>query len=293
MNNYLNRIQRTLDYIEANLDQPLRLAMLAEQACFSPWHFHRVFLGLVGLPAMDYVRKRRLLQAAVALTDGERPIIEIAFDHGFQSPEVFLRAFRRLFGLTPSAYRQRGLKPPVSTPARLARYPYHPYLGGMNMQPRLQERPAKSLIGYAIRTSVGDNRNEQAITEFWKRHLGSPQERRLRELALTDDEYGICADFDADSGDFSYTIAMEADPAAPLPDGAVRHQWQPVTCAVFTVPPVADPADFPLAIQQTWQLIMEQWFPDSGYVHADGDECERYQFGNAMEVEIWIPVRPA
>ncbi|MFC4160488.1 helix-turn-helix domain-containing protein [Chitinimonas lacunae] len=293
MNHYLNRIQRSLDHIEAHLDQPLRLETLAALACYSPWHFHRVFLGLVGLPAMDYVRKRRLLRAARLLVESERPIIEIALDHGFQSPEVFLRAFRRLFGLTPSAYRQRGRLPPSSGPARLSPYPYHPYLGGLTMQARIVERPAMSLIGYALRTNIHEQQHEQEISRFWQDYLGSERERRLREVSIADHEYGVCSDFDPAKGDLSYSIAVEADPAASVPAGAQRHDWPAVSCAVFSVPPVTDPSEFSGAIQQTWKMIMEQWFPQSGYVPAEDAQCERYDFGNAMEVEIWVPIRQA
>ncbi len=51
-------IQRTLDYIEENLHEQITLEKLADLACFSPFHYHRVFQAMVGETVIDYVRKK-------------------------------------------------------------------------------------------------------------------------------------------------------------------------------------------------------------------------------------------
>ena len=98
---YIERIQATLDYIEVNLERPITMSELAKVSCFSVFHFHRVFVLMVGDTAADYLRKRRLAKAADALLTTDQRVIDIALKYGFQSHETFARAFKRQFQLTP------------------------------------------------------------------------------------------------------------------------------------------------------------------------------------------------
>jgi len=61
---YQSRIDRVIAYIDANLDQDLSLQRLAQVACFSEYHFHRLFRGIVGESLHDFVQRRRLETAA-------------------------------------------------------------------------------------------------------------------------------------------------------------------------------------------------------------------------------------
>jgi len=103
---YQERLLRVLLHIQKNLDQPLELDDLAGIACFSPFHFHRIFRGMVGESVMEYVRRLRLEQAAQKLRFSDRPVIDLALDAGYESHEAFTRAFTARFGLTPSTYRK-------------------------------------------------------------------------------------------------------------------------------------------------------------------------------------------
>lgn len=114
---YSRRIERVAKHIGAHLDQPLDLARLAEVACFSPYHFHRIYRSLTGETAAETLRRLRLHRAAGELVQGRRDIMPIAVRAGYGSAEAFTRAFRQTFGITPAAYRQRGrLVPPQVSP---------------------------------------------------------------------------------------------------------------------------------------------------------------------------------
>lgn len=104
---YVARINRVFDYIDAHLAEPLDLTKLAAVAYVSPWHFHRVFQALTGETLADRVRRRRVEVAAMRLV-AEPPAsaLAIALDVGFGSAEVFTRAFRAHFGVTPTAWRR-------------------------------------------------------------------------------------------------------------------------------------------------------------------------------------------
>ena len=85
------------------------LNTLTARAGWSPFHFHRAFREVVGETPKQYTLRLRLERAAARLSASSDPVLSIAADAGFASPEVFTRAFRRQFGVTPSAFRQGAL----------------------------------------------------------------------------------------------------------------------------------------------------------------------------------------
>lgn len=102
---YHERVLRTLLYIQEHLDEPLELETLARIACFSPYHFHRIFRALTGEAVQENVRRLRLERAAQSLKFHNRSITDLALDAGYDSHEAFTRAFHAMFGLPPSEFR--------------------------------------------------------------------------------------------------------------------------------------------------------------------------------------------
>ncbi|MBN1825511.1 MAG: AraC family transcriptional regulator [Candidatus Eisenbacteria bacterium] len=98
---------RVLVHIQRNLDRDLSLEELARIACFSPYHFHRIFRGMTGETLAVHIRRIRLERAALRLATTRRAILDIALEAGYESHEAFTRAFGAMTGLSPSRFRER------------------------------------------------------------------------------------------------------------------------------------------------------------------------------------------
>ena len=96
-------IQKSLDYIEENLQTQITAAELAAQAGFSLFHYYRLFQQATGLPVMQYILRRRLLHGVYAMKQGKSKI-NAALLYGFDTYAGFYKAFCREFGATPSEF---------------------------------------------------------------------------------------------------------------------------------------------------------------------------------------------
>jgi AraC-like DNA-binding protein len=101
------RLRRVCDFIEDNLNQPLTLLGLSAVVHVSPYHFARLFKQSTGVPPHRFVLGRRIARASALLRESQLPIGEVGRLVGFRTPSYFPTAFRRMTGLTPSAYRSR------------------------------------------------------------------------------------------------------------------------------------------------------------------------------------------
>jgi AraC family transcriptional regulator len=98
-------------YIVEHLDDPLDPRQVADWIGLSPFHFHRVFQGLLGESVTELGRRLRLERAAVQLQTTSRSITEVAFDAGYATHEAFIKAFRGAFACTPSEMRAHSKYP--------------------------------------------------------------------------------------------------------------------------------------------------------------------------------------
>lgn len=101
-------MQPVLAYAARHLDEDVSLRTLAGQAELSKFHLHRLFLAAAGETPKQFTLRLRLARASAMLLGTRDSVLEIALACGFQSHETFSRAFRRGFGIAPSAYRARG-----------------------------------------------------------------------------------------------------------------------------------------------------------------------------------------
>lgn len=107
--NYDDCIKKSIEYIEHNLNNKIELKDLADKVFLSKYHFHRIFHTVVGESVADYIRKRRLMEAAHELLNTDNKIVDIAFKYQFNSQEVFTKAFKRLYGICPREFRRNSV----------------------------------------------------------------------------------------------------------------------------------------------------------------------------------------
>ena len=108
---YTKQVNMVLDYINAHINEDLDIKSLAQKTYLSTYHFHRIFTAAMGESLAKYVMRRRLELATIQLrNDVEKPIMNIAFECGFNSVNVFCRNFKKHFGMTAEAYRSKWLQ---------------------------------------------------------------------------------------------------------------------------------------------------------------------------------------
>src|SRR6202035_5509440 len=105
---YSRRIDRVIDYLRENLHRQVKLGELAHVACFSEFHFHRIFTAVSGETLNHFTNRLRLEKAARLLRYSEQSLTDIALECGFSSSATFSRAFRSGYDTSPSQFRKSG-----------------------------------------------------------------------------------------------------------------------------------------------------------------------------------------
>ncbi len=102
---YQERINRLVEYINTHLDGEIDLNFLAEMSGFSRWHFHRIVSAFLGEPLGAFIVRMRIETAARWLRYSDLPIQEIAYRVGYDVPSSLSKVFRQFYGISPNQYR--------------------------------------------------------------------------------------------------------------------------------------------------------------------------------------------
>ncbi|MFZ5824723.1 MAG: AraC family transcriptional regulator [Bacillota bacterium] len=278
---YRRWVQRALDHIEANLTNPVDAAAVAQAAGFSLYHFHRIFQGATGESVADYLRRRRLAEAAKMLLHTRTRIIDVALLYQFESQASFTRAFRRVFGVTPGQYRQSGQPLVLLEHPRLTGGDLEHLADRLSLQPEITRLPAMRVVGLPYR---GTNRRGE-IPALWPVfQQGAAQIAHRREPHIT---LGICEPAplltESSEIDWLWATEVEADPPS-LPEGWVARTLPPSQYAVFT-----HRAGFE-QLGETYRYIVSAWLPRSGFLPANSPDFEHYDAREPGVISIHIPI---
>ena len=177
MYDWARLIQRIVDRIDECIlrheDEALTLRALAQELGYSEFHTTRKFREISGMPLRDYIRQRRLAIALREVRDSHRSLLDIALDHGFSSNEAFTRAFRRAYGMTPSAYRAS----PRPVVLRTKIHPFDRYFFGLGEIGMIlsNENVKTYFITIPAHTFLHiENRESNGYWDFWQKQALIP-----------------------------------------------------------------------------------------------------------------------
>ncbi|ULL14513.1 helix-turn-helix domain-containing protein [Paenibacillus sp. H1-7] len=281
---WLIRMKEAIDLMENKMEERLDIEQIAKAAHSSPFHFQRMFHMLTGMTVAEYTRKRKLTLAAQELAMSSSKVLDIALKYGYDSPESFSKAFRKIHGISPSEARSPG----VSLKA-FPRISFHLSLkGDKDMDYRIVEKEAFTVAGRSLTMTCRDNEHSRLIPKFWADSTINGTLAQISSMGANEALLGLCLDMKPDTEDITYMIAGEMKPGVHA-DGFETRTIPASTWAVF---PCVGP--IPGSIQSVFQRIFQEWFPATGYEHAGLPEIEVYPSGDTTSVdyqcEVWIPV---
>ena len=158
-NDYTQRINKVVAYINDHLDESLDLKTLAEVAALSEFHFHRVFKALKGESIGAHISRLRIEAAARLLRYSALSIEDIAFNIGYETPAALSKAFKNQYGITPTKYRTNKdiyiMKKEIINPDLALK------------APKIMELEPKNLIYVALTGEYGTLDYGKAYEQLW------------------------------------------------------------------------------------------------------------------------------
>ena len=282
-------IDKALAYIHENLEHDLSLEILSEKACYSKYHFCRVFMLHVGESPLSYIRKQRLNAAAKDLVDSNKNLLTIALTYGFESQATFSRAFKAEYNTSPNAFRKA--KKHNSEQANFRQHITSDTDGIITGE--LVNITEVKLAGMHTQTSFNDNK----IPELWQKFM--PRVKEFNNISKPDFYYAVHPyESHLNIDDFNESIAVKRWSCVPvndfhkLPKDMETHLLKAGKYLKYTYKGRAQDI-FPFV-----KALYTQWVPKSGYTLDERDDFEiidssRY-FGPhhpESEVDLFIPVK--
>ncbi|WDV45293.1 helix-turn-helix domain-containing protein [Clostridiaceae bacterium M8S5] len=103
---YIDLINKTVEYIENNLEEEINLNKLSKRFYMSKYYFHRIFTAVIGCSLSKYIKQRRLNRALEYILETNDKIVDITYKLLFTSQASFARAFKTQYGLAPIEVRK-------------------------------------------------------------------------------------------------------------------------------------------------------------------------------------------
>ncbi len=292
-------VERTVLRITEMLDEALDLGALAHEAALSPFHFHRVFRGIVGETPLEMHRRLRLERAAAQLLDGKAAVTTIAFDAGYETHEAFTRAFRQAYGTSPSAFRQS-----AKEPSGCARPP-QPHLAarsGIHFSATVSNQAIRFVKGEtAMNVTIEDMPELRVATVH---HVGpySRISEAFQRLGAVAGPAGLFQEsammlgiyYDDPETTPADQLQSDAGITIPdtvrLPDGLVDQRLPAGRYARTThLGPYATLGD-------AWSRLMGEWLPKSGRRVGKGSSYEVYRNNpsnaapDELRTDLYLPI---
>ncbi|QVK17020.1 AraC family transcriptional regulator [Mycoplasmatota bacterium] len=281
--NWVKILSNSIDYIEENLTEPITIKEIAKVAMSSPYYYQRMFYILTGITVFEYIRNRRLSLAASELIMNNIKVIDVAIKYGYESSEAFSRAFKKMHGVNPSEVRKKKVTikafPKLIIQIMLK--------GDVPMDYKIEKKPEFSFCGMTKNVSTENGENYINVPKFWGEVMQNGQFEEMMKKSRDGKCIGACMPMDPEvDNNFDYVIGIFTEEKLSEYD---NHMVPSANWAIFEVRgPIGE------KLQNTWKRIFSEWFPSTGYKHADLPELEVYYDGDTQSpnylTEIWIPI---
>ncbi|WP_042477568.1 AraC family transcriptional regulator [Bacillus ndiopicus] len=278
---WLERINRAMDYIEQNLSNEIDSKEVARLACCPEYHFPRMFSSMAGMTLSEYIRRRRLSLAAYELQNNMNiRIIDLALKYGYDSPDAFSRAFKSLHGVNPTVARNKGIElkaiPRLSFQISIK--------GAVAMDYRIEVLDFEiEIVG--IKQKVLTEEAFQIIPKLWGEAAESGLLQKLIDMSWENPQCkmeGILGVV----GKQAAIIDVEFDYLMGCRYTGDKEDMEKL------VLPKSTWAVFP-NISEAWKRLYTEWLPTSGYELADLPCIENNLAPDRVpNSELWVPVVP-
>ena len=102
-------VKKVIDYIERNLEKEINLDNISKNIGYSKFYLNRIFTEYTGITMYKYLQNRRLTVAAEKLVKTDKPIMQIAYEAGYDTQQSFSFAFKQIYLYPPKIYRDIGI----------------------------------------------------------------------------------------------------------------------------------------------------------------------------------------
>lgn len=212
MNLYIQTMNDVIEHIEENLSAPLTLHSIAKQFCLSEFHFSRLFKTITGTSLKQYILNRKLTVSLEKLKKSNTSVIDIAYDLGFEYPEVFSRAFKKQFGISPTSYRN-GTYPVNRIPkAFIVERDIVNFGGVLTLKENYVYLDGVNLHGFSIEADENDSDFEQTLKSSGERYVAAMDQR---DTLNGDDFYSVVNCHGEESGKYTVFFGEEIGEKTP------------------------------------------------------------------------------
>ena len=288
---WLANLSNAIEYIEKNLDQELSYDEAARIACCSTYYFQRIFSYAAGVPLSEYIRRRRMTQAAFELRASDRKVLEIALKYGYTSPTAFNRAFKSVHGISPTAARNEGCTlnayPPLRFTVEVAGDTPLPY--------RIEEKGPLRIVGARLPLTEDWEHNRAIVPPFWQRNLDEGRLPSVHRLSNLPPQGLLGLSVYRNPQEIFYYIGVSTD--ATVPEGMHEERIPSASWVVFE-----DNGPYRQTVQNIFRRFATEWLPASGYIYAELPDIEVYPYREESQnfpnirnrpVQVWIGVKAA